>query len=294
MRLRACASLLLFLAGCSSTPSYHGYEVWLRGHVALRYEAAWDPARHDDTDKVFHHVFAPDGELLTKGTGGEFPHHRGLFVAFNRVTANGKTWDFWHCGKGESQRHLAFVEPRTLGLAGDDWRASRIAWLAGDGTVVAEELRALRVSDGGSETTVIDLVSELRAVAGPLRLAADPQHSGCQFRALQAFAPEGAPKVRYLLGPGSKAEGDDVYSGCDWVAAILPMPSGPVTVLHIDAATNPRPNRYSARPYGRFGSTFTAELQPDRPLRLSYRLVVALGEMNARWCALQAAKLTAP
>src|SRR5262245_2981597 len=35
------------------------------------------------TMKVFHHVYDPTGQrLVTKGPGGLFPHHRGLFYGF--------------------------------------------------------------------------------------------------------------------------------------------------------------------------------------------------------------------
>ena len=44
------------------------------------------PERRGETYKIYHHVFDPRGtKLVTKGPGGLFPHHRGLFYGFNRI-----------------------------------------------------------------------------------------------------------------------------------------------------------------------------------------------------------------
>jgi len=39
------------------------------------------------TFKVFHHLYDPAGKrLVTKGPGGLYTHHRGIFYGFNKVT----------------------------------------------------------------------------------------------------------------------------------------------------------------------------------------------------------------
>ena len=67
---------------------------------ALRYMFAFDrsnPQRAEETFKVYHHVFGPGtGDLLTKGPGGLYSHHRGLFVGWMRTRFDGETEDFWH------------------------------------------------------------------------------------------------------------------------------------------------------------------------------------------------------
>src|SRR5262249_44926508 len=65
----------------------------------------------DRTYKVFHHLYAPKGDVLT--TGGladdpavHSPHHRGIFYGFNRISyGDGKTADVWHCTNGAYQAH---------------------------------------------------------------------------------------------------------------------------------------------------------------------------------------------
>jgi hypothetical protein len=46
----------------------------------------------------------------------------------------------------------------------------------------------------------------------------------------------------------------------------------------MDGPGNPTPTTYSTRPYGRVGAFFTADVTPDKPLHLKYRLVISEGE----------------
>lgn len=283
--------VLLFTACTAVTSPEHAPNVVatpLGLVVATLESAAHDPAHQDATCKVFHHVFARDGTLLTKGPGGEYPHHRGLFVGWNQMLWHGARYDFWHCRNGETQQFQSFVPPADLGLDAT-WQVAAIDWRTGKGEGVIAERRALRASEIADDATVLDLVIELRATDGPVRLAGDPQHSGQQFRALKQFAEKDAAPVRYVRPAGAAGGKDDVWTACDWIAAVLPMPGGPVTVLRIEGRDNPKPCTWSTRPYGRFGATFAHELQPGTPLRVSFTYVIALGERDAAWCAATAA-----
>lgn len=283
--------LLTALAACQGTPATADpREVRAGTRLCARIETACDPGDLAATCKVFHHLFAPDGRLLTKGPGGEFPHHRGLFVGWNQTQVSAARWDFWHCSHGESQRFKGFVDPGTVGLT-HDWQVAAIEWRDGKGELVLTEHRALRAKAPDASTTVLDLDITLAAAERPVRLGGDPHHSGVQVRALDAFAAAGAPKVTFVLPRGAMRRGEDVYEGCDWVAAVLPLAGGPVTVLHLDDPRNPRPNRYSLRPYGRFGSTSTVNLQPAAPSHLRYRLAIIQGALDDQRCRSQAQAL---
>jgi hypothetical protein len=291
------AALVLALAGCSAVPAADADPDLVAtpdGVPAARYEhAPFDPARALDTCKVFHHVLAPDGRVLTKGLGGDYPHHRGLFFGFHRVQCGAERFDFWHCDRGESQRHVAFADAAALGLGGAGWQVARIDWCAADGAPVIHETRAVRAAALAAHTTSLTVVSELRAAGARVRIGGDPQHSGHQFRALQQFAAPGAEPVRYLRPGGARAAADDVWTDCDWIAAVLPLPDGAVTVLRVEGRDNPRPARWSTRPYGRFGATFAYALEPGVPLRLCWTYVVMLGEADAAWCAATASRARA-
>jgi len=282
--------LVLSFASCAAVaPSTHDAVATPTGQLVARLErAAYDPARHADTCKVFHHVFAPDGRLLTKGLGGEYPHHRGLFVGWNRMRWHDRAFDFWHCSHRETQQFRRFVPAAELGLDAT-WQVAGIDWCTDEGAVVIDERRAVRARELGTGTTALDVVIELRATDGPVQLAGDPQHSGQQFRAAQQFAEPRARPVRYVRPADAEGGKDDVWTGCAWIAAVLPLEGGPVTVLRIEGRDNPKPATWSTRPYGRFGATFAHELLPGKPLRLSFTYVIALGERDAAWCAATAA-----
>ena len=62
----------------------------------------------------FHHVFDEKGEnLLTNGPDGEnpytkkvtYPHHRGLYIGWNKLQFEGETYDTWHMSNGVRQVH---------------------------------------------------------------------------------------------------------------------------------------------------------------------------------------------
>jgi len=63
------------------------------------------------TFKVFHHLFDPTGQRrVTNGPDGLYPHHRGLFFGFNKITyGNGQKADIWHCTGDTYQAHEKIV-----------------------------------------------------------------------------------------------------------------------------------------------------------------------------------------
>ena len=92
-------------------------DVIQNGKVIARYMYAHDPSskesRHE-TYKPYLHVMSPDGKTpITKGAGGQFTHHRGIFLGWNRIGFKKKSYDLWHMKTGP--------------MADDDDRLSRAA-----------------------------------------------------------------------------------------------------------------------------------------------------------------------
>jgi hypothetical protein len=291
-------AFLILLSACTSgapsaapaTPDPNVLSLGSR-RVAELVAAPYDPAHHRETFKVYHHVYGPGDQLLTKGLGGEFEHHRGLFLGWNRIECRDQKLDFWHGRNGERQEMVAFAgQPgsQTLQL---DWRDK-------DGNLVLHERRELRVGYLGKllmaldGPKVIDWDSTLTAGEATVVLAGDPQHAGQQFRALDAFSAADGPKLHYVRPEGAKAHANDIWTDCAWTAAILPMPQGPVTVLRVELPGNPTPT-WSTRDYGRFGATWTHRLQPGESLRLRVAYAVIDGERDAAWCAETAGRILA-
>lgn len=242
--------------------------------------------RIGETYKVFHHVYDFEGKkTLTKGPGGLFPHHRGLFYGFNRIKyGKNQNADVWHCSKGESQ---AFV--KTIGISNGDFLASHVAqidWKGRDEKVFASESREMMVyqfQDG----KMIEFASRLESKVGKVILDGDPQHAGFQFRASQ-HVPDKTKSQTYYVRPDGKGEpgkfrnwpGNKEHVNLPWNALSFVIDDQRYTCCYLDRPENPKESRFSERDYGRFGSYFKFELDTDKPLELNYRIWIQKGEMT--------------
>ncbi|QDU93232.1 DUF6807 family protein [Lignipirellula cremea] len=244
------------------------------------------PERRGETYKVYHHVFDPQGkQLVTKGPGGKFPHHRGLYYGFNRIAyGDGKKADIWHLHKGESQTHEEFLSQETGPVLGR--HLVRIHWNGTEDDLFAVELREMTVynTPGGM---LIEFADRLTSEAGDVRLDGDPQHAGFQFRAAQHVA-ETSNKETYYLRPDGKDKpgsfrnwpGDKTHANLPWNAMSFVVNGDRYTACYLDRPQNPKESRFSERDYGRFGSYFEFDLTEKQPLELNYRVWLQDGEMT--------------
>ena len=272
------------------------------GRPALRYmmptlDESSEEARNA-TFKPYHHVFSPDGKtLLTKGPGGLFPHHRGIFYGFNNITyGEGKKCDTWHCTGKTYQSHEQEIYHEV-----HDNSASHVVlidWHGAEGEVFAIEERQVSVERAkrhGVEGWLIDIHSTLSTADGlPIHLDGDPQHAGMQFRATQEVPDKTAKETYYLRpdGPGKPGEyrnwdhknpdapGNKQSTDLPWNALCFVVDGQRFTVLYMASPDNPRPAHYSERDYGRFGSYFVADVTAEKPLTVNYRFWVQAGEMT--------------
>ena len=180
------------------------------GKKVTRYMYAYDtssPQRIFETYKVLHHAFDENGEkLLTNGPDGKkpylksvkYPHHRGIYIGWNKLAMDGKTYDTWHMSKGVAQVHQKFLEQKP-----DDKTAvstALIHWKGGDGKILIEEKRKTTVyKPGGDTILLLDFETELKAVTAEVFLNGDPEHAGFQYRPHDDVA-KGKPdvKAKYL------------------------------------------------------------------------------------------------
>lgn len=256
------------------------------------------PEAREATYKPYLHVFSPDGRrLLTKGPGGLYSHHRGIFFGFNKITyGDGLTCDTWHCRGKAYQLHKAVVSKMA-----DDRGAKLVAtihWHGARGEPLAGEQRTMEFAWRDDKLS-IDFASRLTPLhVKKIHLDGDPQHAGVQFRASQQVA-EATREQTYFLrtdGKGRPGEtrnwshknaGDPLNKQCTsrpWNAMSFVVDDQRYTVLYIDHPDNPKPSRWSERDYGRFGSYFVADIAPGEPLEIRYRYVVKKGEMSVEDC----------
>lgn len=263
------------------------------GRKVTRYMYAYDTSseqRRFETYKPFHHVFDTEGNLLTNGPDGVhpylkdktlYPHHRGLFIGWSRLSCEGKQYDFWGMGGGTAQVHQKFPEL----VAGPALARSTalIHWNDKEGEPIIAEQRQTTVFRQADPTVLLlEFRTELKAVRGDVNLGGDPEHAGFHYRAHNDVASGGKEvKATYLFhddGVDPKKEKD-----LPWAAMSYRLNNRQYCVLHMDHPNNPRPTIYSAyRDYGRFGAFFTHTIKSGETLKLCYRIWVVGGEMPAR------------
>jgi len=244
-----------------------------------------------ETYKVFHHVFDENGEnLLTNGPDGEnpytksvkYPHHRGVFIGWNKLQFEGKSYDTWHMTKGVRQVHQKFLAKKA-----DSEKAistALIHWKNGEGTVMVAEKRTMTVYRPGDGTIVLlDFETELKAPNGEVYLNGDPEHAGFQYRPHDGVAKGPADvKAKYLFhkeGINPKKDKD-----LPWVALEYGLNGKRYSVQYMSDPANPNSDAvYSAyRDYGRFGEFFKHTIGAGQTLKLRYRIRVSEGSLPDR------------
>lgn len=251
------------------------------------------PETRDETYKVFHHLWLPGlADPITKGTGGLFPHHRGLFLGWNRigVTQNGITAevDTWHAKQAhqeltrESVREAGPVYGRQVLVV--DWINEATA----PPQPFIRETRELIVFPLGDQR-LVQFSARLVSLAGEITLAGDPQHAGFQFRAAQQVAELTKEQTYYLRPdgidqPGSFRNWPDQASHVNlpFHAMSFVLDGQRLTCARLEHSSNPGETRFSERDYGRFGSYFEHRLTTDQPLEIRYQLRILPGETDLK------------
>jgi len=243
----------------------------------LRYMyTPFDPANIEATKKPYHHVFDPDGSrLITKGAGGKYPHHRGIFFGYRKChIGKGQPVDTWHARKGECTVHRKVLKEYAGPVFGG--HEVLIDWKDCQGKTFIEETRrvvAFRQPDG---QILIEFASTLRPTRGPVRLEGDRHHAGVQFRAAQEVA-DNESGTRYLRPAAwrdvstTQAVDEPDYKDLPWDVVQYKLADRAYTVAYLTDPANPANAEFSERPYGRFGEYFPWDLRADHPLTVRYR-----------------------
>lgn len=258
------------------------------------------PATREQTYKPFHHVYSPDGSrIVTKGPGGKYTHHRGLYFGFNRISYGpdfAEKCDVWHCKAPAYQNHEQ-VSAKEEGFVLGRHRLA-IGWHGAKGEKFAAEEREVGVYNvaGGQ---FIDFASRVSTVDGPIKLDGDPQHSGFHFRADNEVADKTAKQTYFLRPDGKGGPGetrnwdakkvDPKAVNEPWKVMSFVLGDKRYSVLRIDHPENPGEDRSSERDYGRVGGYFEYVVTKDAPLKVKYRIVLKDGEFDAA----EAERLTA-
>ena len=262
------------------TPGKH-FDVLLNSKPVTRYMCerdTTDEKTKHNTYKVYNHVFDETGEkFLTKGPGGRFTHHRGIFIGFSRTTANGKKYDTWHM-KNVIQKHEK-IAGKTAGPVLARYTAM-INWNEGEDKPLISEQREITVyNQGDSALLLLDFHTKLTAVSGDVVLDGDPEHAGCQYRPHDDVSKNKSAKYLFHKDGVNLKKDKDL----PWAALTYKLNDKQYHVQHLSHPSIPKGNTYSAyRDYGRFGAYFKKPIAKGETLELRYRFYVAKGDMPDR------------
>ena len=214
-------------------------DVALKSKPVTRYmyarDTSTDAAKHE-TYKVYNHVFDEAGKkLLTKGAGGKFTHHRGIFIGFSRTGANGRSFDTWHM-KGVTQIHRKFAG-RAAGPVLARYTAL-INWNEGeDKPIIAEQREITVYNQGDAAILLLDFRTKLTAAAGDVVLDGDPEHAGCQYRPHDDVAANKSAKYMFH----EKSVNPRKVKDLPWVALAYKLNGKQYHVQHLSHPSIPVP-----------------------------------------------------
>jgi len=249
------------------------------GRLIGRYMTAHDtstPEKRSETYKPYLHIFDSEGVApITKGPGGLFTHHRGVFVGWKTIIIGDKSYDRWHMLGGD-QVHQRFLRKKA-----DAQGATFTSLIEWDGSnqgteskpILEEERTISFLPPPAPAYAEIDLSTRLKAVAGDTQLSGDPEHSGIHFR--PANEVDTNKTVYFFPKANANPHKDRDYP---WLAESFTINGRNYSVIYLNDPANPKGTAFSAyRDYGRFGGFFKAAIPSGDTLTLHIRLLVIQG-----------------
>lgn len=268
-------------------------DVYLDGRAVARYMYGNDtstPEKSHSTYKPFLHVFDAAGKAaITKGPGGFYTHHRGIFFGWQKVTFDGRAYNLWEMSGGR-QVHQKFIAQKAD--ADSATFTSAVTWSVKDGPAIIEEERTFTFTRKAAPVLAqIDFSTVIKSVAGDLILDGNVEHGGIHYRSANeldksktqyclpkdalpaSLAGAGTDFVRMTI---SKVEAKDM----PWAALAYVLDGKHYVVQQINCPANANKGaEWSVyRDYGRFGTFFKKELPKGQTLGLKYRFVVMAGD----------------
>ena len=231
------------------------------------------------TYKVYTHVYDFEGnEPITKGVGGKYTHHRGLFIGWNHTRTGDGRFDTWHM-KDCYQAYAGAIPADS-----PDTQAFRVEWRKKDGTPLIDEVRTLRARPADNGLRIIDFSSQLLSKAGAIQLRGDLHHAGMQIRMADEVTGH-EETTDYILPEGAVEKSGDEVPEAWWVCCSVEVAGKRYWIIHMTPPDHPTGIPvYSIRRYARFGAFFEPDLKKDTPLDLKFRILLSEKELDRDAC----------
>ncbi len=268
-------------------------DVFLDGRAVARYMYAFDDStgpKRDETYKPYLHIFDADGKsYITKGAGGYFTHHRGIFYGWQGMTFKGqKGVNIWEMAAG-NQIHQKFTAQKAE--ADQATFTSEIAWKLKDGTVILDEERTFTFHRAALPTlALIDFTSTVKAVSGDVILDTNTnaEHGGVHFRAADEKEGLDLKATKYLYPsitdwvPGDHSKTSKIVG--PWAAMDFTINSNTYCAEEMASPSDPAKIEWSAyRDYARFGAFWPGnEVKDGQTFTLRCRFWITAGKTPTR------------
>jgi ubiquinone/menaquinone biosynthesis C-methylase UbiE len=224
--------------------------------------------------KPYLQLYGTKGELITEWNAEQqFPHHRGIYIGWNKIESEIGSSDLWHLRSGE---RMFVTEIRHRGARTNATITATIEWHAqkkdenGD-SILLRETRELNISQPAADKTQVDAKFTL-AAQRDITLNGDLQHAGVHFRATHQLRNR-TKETRYVWDPDLPGPGGKVVSrDLKWCRLLFPVGDNWYAVTQLNSPGNPT-EELSWRDYGRFGFFFKRKLEWGDILEIKYRFV---------------------
>ncbi len=285
--MRSTVAMAVMLGAAASYAEEPGYTMTVGGEPWLRtitpiYDDGTDEIRQN-TNKVYTQVYDVTGDhFITKGLGGKYPHHRGLFIGWRDTKVGDHMYNTW-VQTDHYQAHVKWVEQRN---GDDDATATQIIeWRdAETDAPFIRERRTIRATPGRDGLRIIDFTSILTALDSDIELRGDLHHAGMQVRLANEVV-DHEETTEYTLPEGAEVNGKNGVTGAWWALCSAVIQGERTWMIHMTPPDHPAGEPiYSIRPYGRFGSFTETDLAKGMPLVLTYRMVLSPGALTQAEC----------
>jgi len=260
-------------------------DILFDGRPVTRYMYESDittPAKTHETYKVYNHVFNAEGtDVITKGQGGTFTHHRGIFIGYSKTVAGKDKMDLWHMKPAHARHeHRKFIT-QTAGPALAR-TTMEIDWTNKDHKAIMTEQRQITVyAQPNPAIMLMDFTSTFTAGEADITLGGDPEHAGCQYRPHNDVTKnKGELATKYQFYKASITSKAQFEKDMPWACMSYSLKGKRYNVQHMAHPTLPKGNVYSAyRDYGRFGSFCVTKIAAGKTVTLRYRYYVGTGDL---------------
>jgi len=275
------ALLLLIIPAVSVSADQKGFDlqetngqyldVSYQGQLVGRYLISPDSAQEKSGEifKPYLDIYDAQGTApITEG-----PHHPGIFIGYEKLRVNDKTYDLWHMTNGD-QIHQSFSAMKATSNYARF--TSVVDWNDSHGTAILAEDRTFTfLTPPAYAYAEVDMISKLTALVGDTQLDGLVKKAGIHFHPGKDIDPN---QTVYVI-PKKQA---DPLTDVDypWVGESFTLKGKEYSVVYLNDPSNPGNTLFSAfRDYGRVGACFKATIARSQTLTLHVRFLISEGEM---------------